>query len=262
VLAGGGDDRVEGGDGDDVLLGQAGDDCLVGGAGDDFIAGGDGDDELHGSAGDDQLLGGKGRDDVKGNAGDDIVKVDADRANDAYDGGSGRDTLDLGALECDTLVDLVQGRLSGIDAGDDTIRQFEVVIGGSGDDTLVISNETATTMSGGRGRDTFKFEVEGRDAAEDAGELIHRILDLEVGDRIVVSQYTLRRDDDDDGREDECGDDFGRIYGDDEDDGPFRFRIEKIGEHESTFIDVEIENDADKDLSIEISGAHRFYYYA
>ncbi|KRE14439.1 hypothetical protein ASE66_13775 [Bosea sp. Root483D1] len=94
--------------------------------------------------------------------------------------------------------------------------------------------------------------------------MIHKILDLEVGDRILISQYTLRRNDDDDGDDDREGeDDFDRTYGEEgRDDQPFRFRIEKIGDRETTFIDVDIENEGDKGFSIEISGAHQFQYYS
>lgn len=259
AFGGAGDDRLEGGAGNDALLGEAGNDCLIGGEGDDYVAGGDGQDELKGSAGNDTLIGGNGADDVDGGSGSDTVIVDADCANDSYDGGSGTDTLDLSQLSAGAFVDLASGELHSSQAGEDSIDGFEVVIGGSGDDTFLIGGQTATTLSGGRGRDTFKFEVDGEEAGEQAGELIHRILDLEVGDKIVVRQYALRSDDEDGDQVEQDG--FTRIYGDDDADRPFRFRIEKIGERESTFIDVAIEQEGEKDFSIEISGSHRFYYY-
>lgn len=269
LFGGAGNDRLEGGADDDALFGEAGNDCLIGGEGDDYLSGGDGDDELRGSAGNDVLNGGAGLDHVDGGEGDDTVIVDADCVSDVYEGGEGQDTLDLSLLRTDTLVDLVGGELRGAETGSDRINSFEIVIGGAGNDTFVVGGEAAATLSGGEGCDTFKFEVEGRDAGEEAGELIHRILDLEVGDKIVVKQYTLRRrddDEDDDDDDDDRPDDpenFGRIYRDDDDDDdrPFRFRIEKTGERESTFIDVTVEQDGDREFSIEISGSHRFYYY-
>lgn len=260
VLAGVGDDVVEGGQGDDTLLGEAGDDCIEGGDGNDILLGGAGDDELHGGAGDDTLAGGAGRDKVYAGAGDDTVLVDADCADDVYAGGAGTDTLDLSVLKTGTVVDLVKGEIKSAEAGNDKIASFEVVIGGTGNDTFLIGN-AATTVSGGSGKDRFKFELDGRNAEEDAEELIHKILDLEVGDRIIVSQYTIRQDEDRDD-DDQDDDDFDRTYGDDSDDRPFRFRIEKVGEHDTTFIDVQIEDEGGKDFSIEISGAHRFYYYS
>jgi Ca2+-binding RTX toxin-like protein len=262
--AGAGDDRVHGEGGDDVILGEAGDDCLIGGAGNDVVLGGDGDDEVQGSSGNDHLAGGAGEDKVEGGDGDDTVIVDADCEEDDYDGGAGIDTLDLSNLTRGALVDLVEGKLTSPEAGQDAIACFEVVIGGDGGDTFVIGTQTPTTVTGGHGDDTFKFELDGRDAVEDAQEMIHKILDLEVGDRILISQYTLRRDDDrdeDDDRDDEDG--FGRTYGEDSGDSqPFRFRIEKIGEQETTFIDVDIEDEGSNGFSIEISGAHQFHYYS
>ncbi|MGE7470325.1 cadherin-like domain-containing protein [Bosea sp. NPDC003192] len=262
--AGAGNDRVYGEGGDDVILGEAGDDCLVGGAGNDVLLGGDGDDEVQGSSGDDHLAGGSGKDKVRGGDGNDKVIVDADCQDDDYDGGAGTDTLDLSGLTRGAFIDLVEGKLASPEAGHDEIACFEVVIGGAGDDTFIIGTQAPASVAGGRGDDTFRFELDGRDAVEDAQEMIHKILDLEVGDRILISQYTLRRDDDRDEDDDREGEDgFGRTYGDENGDSrPFRFRIEKIGDQETTFIDVDIENEGERGLSIEISGAHQFQYYS
>ncbi len=94
--------------------------------------------------------------------------------------------------------------------------------------------------------------------------LIYEILDLEVGDRIVVKQYSLRKsddDDDDDDDDDQDFDGFARIYGEDAGESrPFRFRIEKIDDKDHTFIDVYTELDGVKDFSIEIYGNHKLYY--
>ncbi len=118
-------------------------------------------------------------------------------------------------------------------------------------------------MSGGAGRDTFKYELDGREAQEDAEELIYKILDLEVGDRIIISQYTIRHDDDRDDDDRDDREDFSRVYDKDgDDDRPFRFRIEKVGDDDRTFIDVEIDDADKRDFSIEISGAHRLTYYS
>ena len=119
------------------------------------------------------------------------------------------------------------------------------------------------TLSGGAGNDCFSFDV-AYDA--DDRDLIHRILDLQAGDRIVVKQYQIRKhddDDDDDGGSGSDDDAFDRTYGDDGDDSgrPFRFRIEKIGDDDRTFVDVFLEQNDEKDYSIEIQGSHRLYYY-
>ena len=44
------------------------------------------------------------------------------------------------------------------------------------------------------------------------------------------------------------------------DDRPFRFRIEKVGEDERTYVDVYVEQQEAKDFSIEIYGSHKLYY--
>ncbi len=61
--------------------------------------------------------------------------------DDVYAGGSGYDTLDLSMLGAGTVVDLVKGEIESSEAGQDKISSFEVVIGGSGDDTFVLPPE-------------------------------------------------------------------------------------------------------------------------
>ncbi|GAA1420134.1 hypothetical protein GCM10009662_75890 [Catellatospora coxensis] len=107
VLAGAGDDRVDGGDllhgagGADTLLGREGDDLLVGGDGRDYLDagagadtadGGRGDDTVYGLGGDDTLRGGAGRDHLSGGRGDDLV-IGGD-GDDVLVGGAGTDRLD------------------------------------------------------------------------------------------------------------------------------------------------------------------------
>ncbi|WP_155374533.1 M91 family zinc metallopeptidase [Catellatospora vulcania] len=107
VLAGAGDDRVDGGsllhgaagadtllgrDGDDLLLGGDGRDYLDGGAGADVADGGLGDDTGYGLGGDDTLRGGAGRDHLSGGRGDDLVY--GGDGDDVLVGGAGADTLD------------------------------------------------------------------------------------------------------------------------------------------------------------------------
>lgn len=107
VLAGSGDDRVDGGDllhgagGGDTLLGRDGDDLLLGGAGRDYLDagagadtadGGRGDDTVYGLGGDDTLRGGAGRDHLSGGRGDDLVS--GGDGDDVLVGGAGADLLD------------------------------------------------------------------------------------------------------------------------------------------------------------------------
>ncbi|MFJ5368683.1 cadherin-like domain-containing protein [Bosea sp. CER48] len=260
VRAGAGDDRVTLGNGNDVVDAGAGDDCVLAGGGDDRVFGGEGADVIAGGAGDDVLDGGAGADRVEGGTGNDWIVATGDAAADCYDGGEGHDTLDLSATEHGVTVDLTRGKAVGIEIGEDTVIDFETILGGSGDDCLIVG-EKAATLKGGEGDDRFVFAV--GDAPGRTDDLVHQILDLEAGDRIVVRQYQLRShrdDDDDEDRRDGDGDGFGQAYGDDSDSRPFRFRIEKIGEHERTYVDVYVEQQEAKDFSIEIYGNHKLYY--
>ena len=112
---GAGDDVLKGGSGDDVILAGDGDDILKGGSGSDTMIGGEGLDKLYGHRGDDTLEGGAGDDILKGGSGDDILR-----------GGEGDDTL-LGGSGDDVIV----------------FDQFDSVVkGGSGYDTLMVSDES------------------------------------------------------------------------------------------------------------------------
>lgn len=260
VRAGGGDDRVTLGNGNDVVDAGAGNDCVLAGGGNDRVFGGEGADIIAGGAGSDVLDGGAGADRVDGGTGDDWIIATSDAANDCYEGGEGRDTLDLSATEHGVTVDLKRGKAVGIEIGEDTVIDFETILGGSGDDCLIVG-EKAVTLKGGEGDDRFVFAVD--DDPERTDDLVHQILDLEAGDRIVIKQYQIRSrhdDEDDDGDQGGDGDGFGQAYGDDSDNRPFRFRIEKIGEHERTYVDVYVEQEDAKDFSIEIYGNHKLYY--
>jgi Ca2+-binding RTX toxin-like protein len=79
----------------------------------------------------------------------------ADSANDAYDGGAGRDTLDYSADTHGITADLGNGTADGAETGRDVIAGFEEVIGGSGGDQI-IAGSTPVTMSGGAGNDVLE----------------------------------------------------------------------------------------------------------
>jgi Ca2+-binding RTX toxin-like protein len=106
---------------DDTIAGMAGNDTLNSGSGNDKVWGGSGNDQLSGGSGADLLVGGFG----------------ADR----LDGGTGNDVL-----------------LSRADAG-------EMVAAQDGT-TQIFADETAAfkavndTLTGGRGADTFRFELQ------------------------------------------------------------------------------------------------------
>ncbi len=103
-------DTLEGGAGNDSLLGGGSDDQLTGGAGADTLLGGDGNDSLtdtdgatlaDGGAGNDTLTTGTSDDTLSGGAGDDSLASGG--GADSLDGGLGADTLD-GGTGNDTLT--------------------------------------------------------------------------------------------------------------------------------------------------------------
>jgi Ca2+-binding RTX toxin-like protein len=76
----------------------------------------------------------------------------ADAESDIYDGGTGSDTLDYSASVSGVTVDLARSVAFGTDVGNDTVRNFERVIGGSGSDTIV-AGATSLSMDGAGGDD-------------------------------------------------------------------------------------------------------------
>lgn len=131
-LSGGdGNDRLFGSSAEDEISGDAGDDQLVGGAGDDNLRGKAGNDILVGGEGADRLDGGNGIDILKGGAGNDRLKMQNLTASDSQtlDGGAGNDSLVYGSyVEVGNNPLWILREAARID-----------VVGGSGQDSLVIS---------------------------------------------------------------------------------------------------------------------------
>ena len=156
LIGGGGNDMLKGGDGNDTLDGGAGIDTAdysdktasvavtlngatnatvtVGGVAEDTIrnienvTGGSGDDTLTGDSLANVLVGGGGNDMLKGGGG-----------NDMLDGGAGVDTADYSDKTASVVVTLNGATNATVTVGgvaEDTIRNIENVIGGSGNDTL------------------------------------------------------------------------------------------------------------------------------
>ena len=175
-------DVVIGGAGIDLLRGDAGDDTIVARAGDDTVFGGSGADTIMGDEGNDLIFGGSDADLVLAGAGDDVVFAQANDGDDVYDGGTGTDTIDLSATNLGVTVDLGAGGIGqslSSEAGTDTIRHFENVIGGAGHDTIIASN-AINVMTGGVGNDSFVF----KSMAAANGD---KITDFQAGDKIDLS---------------------------------------------------------------------------
>lgn len=154
--AGNGNDTVHGGDGSDELfgradndhlLGEAGNDTMVGGSGTDLLEGDDGNDVMYGDWGADTMIGGDGddvfhagenwsatysepqSDIIEGGAGNDryVVVNQLDAATVTFDGGTGRDTLELSSNDEPSLENsnLIKPGSPAIDLSDMTISNVE-----------------------------------------------------------------------------------------------------------------------------------------
>ena len=165
LLAGVGNDTIDGLSGADTITTAGGTNYLRGGDGNDSIVGGAGFDDINGNMGNDTCVSGGGDDWVVGG-----------RDNDSLSGGAG--------------ANLVYGNL-----GDDTCEGgggADIVRGGQDNDSLsggdghdyVSGDRGADTVSGGAGADIFHTFA-------DAG--IDRVLDFNAaeGDRVQLDQGTV-----------------------------------------------------------------------
>ncbi len=175
---------LEGGGGNDILSGGDGDDILSGGAGQDVLDGGDGSDTASFS---DKILavtvalangapvvakvGGVAEDtlinieNIIGGTGNDVLTGDAlanrftgGGGKDVIDGKSGADTADYGDKLQAVIVTLNGSADSVVTVGglaEDTLRNIENLVGGSGADTLN-GDDRANRLEGGLGDDLLR----------------------------------------------------------------------------------------------------------
>lgn len=253
VFAGFGNDSIEGDAGNDTIHGGEGNDSLQGGMGNDVILAGIGDDIVSGGAGNDVISDGEGSDDVHGDEGDDYVVAASDASADSYSGDGGEDTLDYSTATMSITIDLGQGSAKGREIGSDLIAGFERIIGGQGDDRMIAGVGSAT-FTGGNGNDTFEFE---RPDDDQQPEIVRKITDFTIGDRIIAASYEIRYREGDDVSE-AIEDLFEDIYLS-ENEGqsrPIRFRFEKVEEEERTFVEVHDRPESEEFFLIELYGHH------
>jgi Ca2+-binding RTX toxin-like protein len=252
LLGGVGDDTLRGDAGNDKLDGGDGDDILQGGTEHDTLVAGAGDDNLQGDEGNDVLSDGAGSDMVSGGEGDDHVIATADGAEDTLSGDGGDDTLDYSTVTLSIVVDVGEGTAEGLEIGRDLIAEFEKIIGGQGDDRI-IARDAAATMTGGDGDDTFEFH---RSDDDHQPELVRKITDFTVGDRIVAASYEIRYREGEHGSE-EIGDLFDDIYlSETGERRPVKFRFEEGETGDRTFVEVHDRADSEDFYSIELAGRH------
>uniref|UniRef100_Q07SW9 RTX toxins and related Ca2+-binding proteins-like protein n=1 Tax=Rhodopseudomonas palustris (strain BisA53) TaxID=316055 RepID=Q07SW9_RHOP5 len=231
--------------------------AIIGGSGNDKLTAGLESVSMHGGAGDDLISDGSGADTVDAGDDDDCVVAAMDGTDDRYSGGSGRDTLDYSSATLSITVDLGEGSAEGIEIGRDLLAEFEEIIGGDGNDHF-IGGSNSVAFTGGGGDDTFEFQRRDDDHQPD---LIRKITDFTVGDRIVTATYQIYYLDEDDAA-DEVADLFDDIYLANEGDRrPVRFRFEQQDECDVTLIDVHDRPDNDQDFySIQLSGHHQLQF--
>jgi Ca2+-binding RTX toxin-like protein len=176
-----GDDRIYGEEGDDVIYGERGGDTLDGGGGNDKIYGGRGSDQIEGGDGSDLVEGEQGNDTVDGGAGDRDV-VEGNQGDDTLNGGAGNEDVIIGSTGNDKInggpgehdiadyqgtggavtINLQTQTVTG--AENEHLEGIEDAIGGSGDDTLIGSTETANRLDGGPGDDKLEASGPGDEA--------------------------------------------------------------------------------------------------
>jgi Ca2+-binding RTX toxin-like protein len=143
LYAGAGDDIIFGVDGNYSSPAAFIENLLDGGAGNDYIQGGSGKDEIIGGAGNDTILAGDGNDYVQGGLGQDYLN-----------GGAGTDdTVDYTTFNGGGTYDLGLGTAN-LGVFTETMLNFENIMTGSGNDTI-IGSDTANGIRSGEGNDTL-----------------------------------------------------------------------------------------------------------
>jgi len=120
------------GDGADYLFNV---EVIKGGQGNDTIVADNLGDTLYGNSGNDSLVGGSG--------------------NDVMDGGAGQDTVDYHGQAGNLTISLATGIATGVGIGTDTLSNFEVVLGGSGNDVITGNASLSTTLYGNGGNNSL-----------------------------------------------------------------------------------------------------------
>ena len=151
----GGDDTLYGLHGSDVVNGGAGNDVLHGGAGADTLSGGTGKDMLYGGNGNDVLNGGSQTDIVDGGAGNDTIVIYSGMDSDDIIGGVGTDTLDVsGRSDHGLTMDLGAGTYS-LQGAENTISGVEIIKATQIADIIYTGNINGITVFGNGGNDTL-----------------------------------------------------------------------------------------------------------
>jgi serralysin len=162
IATSGGNDNINGGDGNDLIYLGNGDDYLnILSSGDDTFYGEAGNDYIYGYTGNETYYGGDGNDTLLGSAGNDTINGGS--GNDYMDGGTGIDTVDYTYWNGGGTYNLATGVASFPGFYNETILNFENILTGTGNDTVVgsaVANKIVTSggndsINGGDGNDTI-----------------------------------------------------------------------------------------------------------
>ena len=149
IDTGGGNDTVDAGDGSNAVDGGPGADAITSGSGVDTLTGQAGRDNIAAGAGSDVIDAGDGSDTVAPGAGDDGTNVSP------VEGGPGRDTISFADAAAEVDVDLTDGIALVGATEEDTIANFENVVGSAQGDK-VRGTPSNNDIAGGKGSDSVR----------------------------------------------------------------------------------------------------------
>ncbi|EEE37053.1 vcbs repeat domain protein [Rhodobacteraceae bacterium KLH11] len=168
--------------GDDTLTGTSERDKIYGGAGNDTIQGLGGNDLIYGSFGDDLIDGGEGHDDLYGGAGND--RILGNSGGDYFDGGDGIDTIDFSLFSTNFNIDLSQSKAVHEGGFTEQVRNFENIIGGSGNNNLT-GNVGANVLQGLAGNDTFTTGAGNDTIRVEGGAGADTVTDFDINNDLI-----------------------------------------------------------------------------
>ena len=179
-------------------------------------------------------------------------------ANQHFSGGVGIDTLDYSDAQHSVTINTDSGIATGQDIGTDLFDGIEHFVGGAGDDTFIIGSG-AVVVDGQGGADVFQFVAPTEVSA--ATLTIAHIEGFEVGDLIRMSMYDLF-----DQAQQDNADPFQNVYANQQDNTngtaepdlfvPIRVRIDSTDDHQTTYIDADLDNNGSYEITVQLDGNH------
>jgi Ca2+-binding RTX toxin-like protein len=177
--------------------------------------------------------------------------------NQTYSGGAGYDTLSYQDADNSVTIDISQGKATGSEIGTDIFSGIEHFIGGNGADIFTIGGGTYT-LEGGAGNDEFSFVTPTHQSAN------VQIAGFEVGDWVRIVKYDLFED-----PTLTPDQNFQAVYtSNDNSTGnqtgidqvtPIHVRHEVVEGVGKTYIEADLDNDGNVDVSVLLEGDHHLH---